>query len=165
MKLVCAHAHSAPPGWRAWIRARALCADTKRQRTEKCFVYRKLIFMQPAGLLKNRRGWLAAAAAAGQTIQLNLQYLHIYRVNACTHMRLHGCVHVRAAPAAVSHYCISGKNTDMKEKVAKNSNQMRKRKRGERWCVGGVSRDGARGWGELTEGRQRACDRATQVSH
>lgn len=60
------------------------------------------------------------------------------------------------------------------EKVAKNGNQVRKKKErrgGEREgvdCegVGDFSGDRARAWGgELTEGRQRACDRATQVSH
>lgn len=115
MELVSAHGQTALPGWRARI-ACGLCAYTKRQRTEQCFVYRKLIFMQPAGLLKNRRDWLAAA---GQTIQLNRQYLHIFRVNVCMHMRLHGCVHVCAAPAAVPHYYISEKNTEVKKKWQK----------------------------------------------
>lgn len=106
MELVSAHAQSAPPGWHARIRACALSADTKRQRTEKCFVYRKLIFMKP-GLLKNRRGWFAAAA--GQTIRLNLQYFDLSC--QCLHSHALAWVHVCAAPAAVHPYCISEKKT------------------------------------------------------
>lgn len=47
------------------------CELTRRDKEQN----RKLISMQPAGLLKNRRDWLAAAAQ--QTIKLNLHYLYI----------------------------------------------------------------------------------------
>lgn len=120
--------------------------------------------MLPAGLLKNRRDWLAAAAA-GQTVQFNLQYLHISCKCVHTHV-LHGCVHVCAQLLLLLLIIASLKKPSNKKKSGKKGNE-KKKERGESWWVGGggVSRDGARGWGELTEGRQRACDRATQVSH
>lgn len=47
------------------------CELTRRDKDPN----RKLISMQPAGLLKNRRDWLAAAAK--QTIKFHLQNLYI----------------------------------------------------------------------------------------
>lgn len=62
---------------------------------------------------------------------------------------------------------VSLKKTRDIQKVAKNPGKhMKIEKRTERWWVRGTgARVRARAGGELTEGRQRACDRATQVSH
>lgn len=58
--------------WKANVHAyvRVPCELTGRDKEQN----RKLISMQPAALLNNRRLWLAAAAK--QTIKLNLQYLY-----------------------------------------------------------------------------------------
>lgn len=65
--------------------------------------------MQPAGLLRNRRGWLAAAA--GQTIQPHLQS---FTWIACV------CVSIVVSPVAVLLHCVPesavGKETRDRER-------------------------------------------------
>lgn len=68
-------------------------------------------------------------------------------------MLSHGGMHVRAAPAP--HYCIAEKKKRNKSKTTTQTlNKGREEREWVGWGVGVDSRDGARGWGELTEGRQ-----------
>lgn len=86
--------------------------------------------MLPAGLLKNRRDWLAAAA--GQTIRFNLQYLHVSCKCVYAHV-LHGCVLVCVLLLLI---IASLKRHSNKEKVAKKATRRRKREERAGGCWG-----------------------------